>query len=217
MSSEKCSVIYFPLKSKTVCTVKTAKWATSVVGVILAGYDLQYPIVCEATVDKNGCVCKVTYLNIMRLVDSSIYSIGPFVLMFITNFAIVFKFITAKCKSKESNFTESTNQSLFKSATRGTAMVVTVSVAFLLLTGPTAMHGVLHRWYSLGSLPLYRTYMNVSQYLNHSINGVLYCVVGSRFRGELFNIFSRKKNLLEISSSNSVNRTSLTNTSASTN
>ena len=119
MSLEKCFVIYFPLKPKTVCTVKTAKWATGVVGVILAGYDLQYPVVCEATVDKNGCVCKVTYLHIMGLVDSYIYSIGPFVLMFITNFAIVFKFITAKCKSKESNFTESTNQALVNSATKG--------------------------------------------------------------------------------------------------
>ena len=217
MSLEKCFVIYFPLKSKTVCTVKTAKWATGVVGVILAGYDLQYPIVCEATVDKNGCVCKVTYLHIMGLVDSYIYSTGPFVLMFITNFAIVFKFITAKCKSKESNFTESPNQALVKSAIRGTALVVTVSVAFLLLTGPTAMYGVLHRWYSIGSLPLYRAYMIVSQYLNHSINGVLYCIVGSRFRGELFKIFSRKKNLLEISGSNSFNRTSLTNMNVSTN
>ena len=28
MSIEKCFTVYFPLKSKTVCTVKTAKWAT---------------------------------------------------------------------------------------------------------------------------------------------------------------------------------------------
>ena len=195
------------------CTVKTAKWATGVVGIILAGYDLQYLIVCKATVDKSSCVCQVTYLNIRLFVDSYIYSIGPFVLMSITNFAIVLKFISAK--SKQINSTESTNQALVKSATRGTAMVVSVSVTFLLLTAPTAVRGVLHRWYSLFSLPLYRVYMNLSQYLNHSINGVLYCVVGSRFRGELFNILCRKKKLLRISGSNSSNCTSLTNMSAS--
>ena len=122
MSLEKCFVIYFPLKSKTVCTVKTAKWATGVVGIILAGYDLQYLIVCEATVDKNSCVCQVTYLDIMIFVDSYIYSIGPFVLMFITNFAIVFKFIRAKCRNVQNSSSESTNQALVKSATKGTAI-----------------------------------------------------------------------------------------------
>ena len=191
MSLEKCFVIYFPLKSKTVCTVKTAKYATGFVGVVLAGYDLQYPIVCEATVDKNNCVCRVTYLDIS--VDSVLYSILPFTLIFITYFAILLKFIVAKCKSNKSNSTESTNQALVKSATRGTAMVVTVSVTFLLLTA--VLHGTLHHWYSLGiRLPLYRMFMNITQYLNHSINGVLYCVVGSKFREELFNIFWRKKN-----------------------
>ena len=47
MSLEKCFAVYFPLKSKTVCTVKTAKWATGIVGVILAGYDSVYIFVTE--------------------------------------------------------------------------------------------------------------------------------------------------------------------------
>ena len=42
MSVEKCFAVYFPLKSKTICTVKTSKWATGIVGVILAGYDSIY-------------------------------------------------------------------------------------------------------------------------------------------------------------------------------
>ena len=47
MSVEKCFAFYFPLKSKTVCTIRTAKWATGIVGVILAGYDLVYFFVVE--------------------------------------------------------------------------------------------------------------------------------------------------------------------------
>ena len=39
MSVEKCFAVYFPLKSKTFCTVRTAKWTTGVVGVVLAAYD----------------------------------------------------------------------------------------------------------------------------------------------------------------------------------
>ena len=152
MSLEKCFVVYFSLKSKTVCNVKTPKYATGFVAVVLAGYDLQYAIVCEATVDKDNCVCRATHQDILISVDSVLYSFLPFTLMFITNFAIVFKFIGAKCKSSPSNSTESTNQALVKSASMGTAMVVTVSVTFLLLTAPTALDGALHHWYSLGSL-----------------------------------------------------------------
>ena len=122
MSIEKCFVIYFPLKSKTVCTVKTAKWATGVVGFILVGYYLQYLIISEAIVGKNGvvyCEFQVTHTDTLEFVDSILYSFGPFILMLITNFAIIFKFIRAKCKSKQINSTESTSQALQKSATRG--------------------------------------------------------------------------------------------------
>ena len=193
MSIEKCFVIYFPLKSKTVCTVKTAKWATGVVGIILVGYDLQYLIISEPIVGKNGvvyCEFQVTYTDTLELVDSILYSFGPFILMLITNFAIIFKFIRAKCKSKQINSTESTSQSLLKSATRGTAMVVTVCVTFLILTAPSAAWGTLLRWYSLGIL--YKAFMNSTQYLNYSINGILYCIVGSKFRGELLTIYKAR-------------------------
>ena len=110
--------------------------------------------------------------------------------MFITNFAIVFKFMSAKCKS---NSTESTNQALAKSATRGTAMVVTVPVTFLILTAPTAVDQALFHLIHLGSNPMYQLFMNFTQYLNHSINGLLYCIVGSKFRNELLKILCRKK------------------------
>ena len=39
MSIEKCFAVYFPLKSKSICTVKTAGWVSGIVGVILAGYN----------------------------------------------------------------------------------------------------------------------------------------------------------------------------------
>ena len=126
----------------------------------------------------------------MEAVDSVLYSFGPFTLMFMTNFAISFKFIETKCNDKRNTSTESTNQTLAKSATRGTAMVVTVSVTFLLLTAPIAVKNILFNWYDIS--PLYRAFMNLTQYLNHSINGVLYCIVGSRFRKELFHLFCRK-------------------------
>ena len=127
----------------------------------------------------------------LKAVDSYLYSFVPFALMFVANFAIAFKFMIAKCN--QNNSSESTNKALAKSATRGTAMVVTVSVTFLILTAPTAVYSAVYRWYSLGDLPLYRIFMNLAQYLNHSINGLLYCIVGSKFRGEIVKILCHKK------------------------
>ena len=53
--------------------------------------------------------------------------------------------------------------------------------------------------------------MNFTSYLNHSINSVLYCIVGTRFRLEMCKILCRKKTSSEgISSSQSLDNTNLT-------
>ena len=198
MSLEKCFAVYFPLKSKTICTVKVAKWTTGIVGVILAGYDSVYFLLYASQIDKTSGYMKCVVVKdhwkmylFYYTFDSILYSFGPFALMFITNFAIVFKFLRAKCF--QSNSTESTNQALVKSATRGTAMVVTVSVTFILLTAPAGIEYALKSMIDLGSIPEYRVFVNITMYLNHSINGILYCIVGSRFRNELLKVFCRKK------------------------
>ena len=213
MSVEKCFTLYFPLKSKTVCTVRSAKWATGIVGVVLAGYNiLQFFDGESHFIESYGyrvCYFILDFWEIMFAVDSVLYSFGPFILMFMTNFAIVFKFMASKCKS---NSTESTNQALAKSATRGTAMVVTVSVTFLILTAPTAVYTALPHVIPLSENPEYQVFMNITQYLNHTINGVLYCIVGSKFRNELLKILCKnckKERTVESSASYSVGNTSV--------
>ena len=214
MSIEKCFAVYLPLKAKTVCTVRTAKWATGIVGVILVSYDLVYLVGVESSITLSGhhiCVFSVDYWVVLNTVDSTLYSFGPFILMLTTNLAIAFKFMRAKCN--QNNSSESTEQALSKSATRGTSMVVTVSVTFLILTAPTAVNTVLWSRIRLSDYPLYRAFMNLTQYLNHSINGVLYIIVGSRFRKELLKIFSRKERPEGLSFSHSVKTTSLSSIS----
>ena len=196
MSIEKCFAVYFPLKSKIVCTVKTSKWATGIVGFILAGYDSVYSVAFDTFIKPSGnkfCALIGKYLVPVWSVDAVLYSFGPLALMFITNIAIVFKFMKAKFKSNKS--TKTNNQALAKSSTRGTAMVVTVSVTFLLLNSLEGLKKAVPRLL-LKEIPWYRVVMNSTCYLNHSINGVLYCIVGTRFRTELSKIVCRKERLL---------------------
>ena len=196
MSVEKCFAVYFPLKAKTICTVKTAKWATGIVGIVYVSSNSIYFYAMESDIyyftGYQDCFYIADKYEItLSAVDSVLYSSGPFTLLFVANLAIIFKFMVAKCKSTS---TESTNQALAKSATRGTAMVVTVSVTFLLLTAPSAVHNASNKWDDLTlEFPIYRAFMNLTQYLNHSINGFLYCIVGSKFRDEILKIICRRK------------------------
>ena len=214
MSLEKCFAVYFPLRFKTVCIVKTAKWVTGVCGIILVGCNLVYLFVLKSSFIKlpgyNNCEALDISWVALETIDSVLYSFGPFLLMSMTNSAIAFRFMTAK--RNHSSSTESTNQALAKSATRGTAMVVTVSVMFLILTAPAAIHSASYKWFALAyTSPFYRAFMNLTMYLNHSINGVLYCIVGSRFRGEIFKVIGRKEKL-----ENSCTMSSCNNTTSST-
>ena len=217
MSFEKCFAVYFPLKSKTVCTVKTAKLATGIVAFILTGYNITSFFFKKSQIDEitgvKKCVLDFDFWNIYLFYfsfDSVLYSFGPFTLMFATNFAIALKFMRAKCRKSLNSLTESTDQALAKSATRGTAMVVTVSKTFLILTAPAGVSDILDSKILLWQIPEYGIFMNITTYLNHSINGILYCLVGSRFRWELAKLFCRNEIPRNASNYNSISTYSTT-------
>ena len=195
MSMEKCFALYFPFKANRVCTVRTAKLVTSILAVVLVGFNIPYLIKFEAWT-KFGfrhCFLLHSWFYVLEIIDSVLYSFLPFSIMFLTNGAIIFKFMKAKCNSRN-NSTQSTNQALSKAATRGTAMVV--SVTFIILTAPTAIdvRGIYKGDYFTDEVPYYRVIRTFTQYLNHSINGLLYCIVGTRFRREFLNLLWRKTN-----------------------
>ena len=80
MSLEKCFAVYFPLKSKIVCTAKTAKWATGIVGVMLTSYNLVHFFLRESRIKapSGRHVCGVigNYKVVLDAVYSALYSFG---------------------------------------------------------------------------------------------------------------------------------------------
>ena len=110
--------------------------------------------------------------------------------------------MTAKCKS---NSTESTNQALSKSATRGTAMVVTVSVTFLILTTPTAVELALWPRIKLSYNLVYNVIKNFAQYLKPQYQWCIVLHCGSKFRNELLKLICGRKRSDDTSASHSVN------------
>ena len=141
MTVEKCFALYYLLKSKIICTVKNAKRICEAAGFLLFAFNLQVYFLNKFTIDSNGekiCVFdgfSVKYKTAFYLIDSLLYSTVPTCVILTANFLIILKFLRAKWESRHSG-TESVNQALSKSAIKGTVMLLFVSFAFIILTGP---------------------------------------------------------------------------------
>ena len=181
MSIEKFIALYFPLKVRSICTIKTAKWVSGIAFLIYALFNCQFFFTAKWD-EAVFCAYNEPFENYLQTylrVDEVLYSYAPFAIMGTANIAIIYKFIKAKMASKRAG-TESTNQAMSSAAMRGTAILITVSVTFLVLTGPATIVFAVTVFPSrilMGIL-----YFGVA--LNHSINCFLYCIVGTKFRKE---------------------------------
>ena len=184
MSIEKLFALYFPLKAKSYSTVGTAKWVTSILALIIAG--LNFPMLIFYTFDGNLCVIS-KYSVLFLMMDTMLYSVVPITLMLLANTAIIYKLMYIKYKG-----ISHTNESVSKSSTRGSVMVVTVSLAFIILTSPRAVDSAIGL--VISNHPFGNVFAASMWYLNHSINGILYCVVGRKFREELLKVTPFRRN-----------------------
>ena len=186
MSIEKFFALYFPLKTRSVCTVGTGRWVSGITALVFVAFNAQAFFIYDAKTYSDGyhlCLyirVPTKYKVIFFRLNSALYSFGPFALMIIFNSAIIYKFLKTKIQNSYSD-TQSTSQALLKSATKGTAMSLTVSFMFIILTAPISIGLAI----SVKVHPIVHTVTSLLGFINHGINGVLYCIVGSRFRNEL--------------------------------
>ena len=164
-------------------------WSCLIATIILVAFNFQLFFIIENR--SNYCYYTIVsdgYILTYNQIDSALYSFAPFAIMDLTNIAIIYKFIKAKLAVKPG--TESTNQALSKSAMRGTAILITVSLTFIILTWPNLIYYTL---FKDSSDPILLVALHVPKTLNHGIHAILYCVVGSKFRQELFGLICFKK------------------------
>ena len=183
MCVEKFFALYFPLLAKRLCDVKTAKMVTSVSLCLYFAYDVQIFFVFETLGSLDCHIPSQSYQVVFDRLDSILYSFGPFTIMIITNTVIIYKLMSIKKKERKEE-SNPAGQAISKSATKGTAMLIVVSLMFVVLTVPMAIA----RYLNSLDTPWVQVPSYIMQHVNHSINGVLYCIVGSKFRRELFKI-----------------------------
>ena len=105
-------------------------------------FNLQFVFLKKFVTDSIGEIMCVfvgvheDYEKTFYLIDTFLYSYIPIIAT--ANCLIIVKFMMAKWKNRHGG-TGSVNQALSKSAIKGTVMLLFVSFAFIILTGPIAI------------------------------------------------------------------------------
>ena len=141
----------------------------------MAGFN--FPILVSYKAIGNHCLV-MKHWNYFVMLNTLFYAMVPISFMLLANAAIIYKLMVIKYYGMSQS-----NESVSKSSTRGSVMVISVSLAFIILTSPRVVDNIIKLKFVTTSL---RSLLVVSmQYLNHSINGILYCIFGEKFRNEL--------------------------------
>ena len=201
MCIEKFIALYLPLLAKRICTVQIARWVCLVIMMVYILVNIYSIFLVKTGTSVDGsemCEFADDYYWIFSYVDFALYTLVPFIIMCVANSLIIYKLGMSKYKSRFGN-SQAINQALSKSSLKGVTMLVAVSLTFLILTLPICLVSV-----GILSSVLTETLAILLSFLNHSINGFVYCIFGSMFRKELFKLLCKcRQNKVDVTASDS--------------
>ncbi|KAK6180130.1 hypothetical protein SNE40_012335 [Patella caerulea] len=212
MTIDRFLAIHYPLKVAKYATTKRARKTIITIIVIFAGINAHFFFIL--TINSRGsCTALDEHKNFFNLVwpwlDATVYSFLPFIILVIFNSLIIYDHHKAVIRrsSLQPNMVSGSNiQPFYRNYAnrRLTIMLLMVSISFLITSSPKTIL-IIIRPYAFNVLdggtginfPLLATYTltssiaNLLIYTNHSLNFLLYCMSGLRFRTELKHIFLR--------------------------
>ncbi|ELT91719.1 hypothetical protein CAPTEDRAFT_216084, partial [Capitella teleta] len=200
MCLERSIAVSFPLKSKGYLKPRNNRVALGIILVMLAVY---FGYAFDAYGSRQG-LCRTVSMaypvNIRTMVDYSLFLV-PAILVISSNFVIIVS--TVKSARHQLTLTESTDTSYSSSTQRSlVAMLVTISVAFVVLKSPYYLAKViLPASLSRNIGYLYATrkealnrlvfgFFFVNMYVNNAVNFYLYALSGRAYRKELKMMFT---------------------------
>ena len=204
VSTERCIAIMFPLHAKSIITKKSAKIFLSLALLFFLVYYchsiVSYKTITQHVGDLQVSAC-VTNMgnyfsaNVRPWADFVLEMLLPGILIVICNTIIIVTLSKARQKRAKSLAGGQTADDQMNSMV---VMLVSVSIAYLLLTTPMHVNFVLSSTYPAGytysgrAQAVNRLVWAVSlflHYINHSINFLLYVISGREFRSELKALF----------------------------
>ena len=205
MTGERVVAITWPLKAMAWLSVKRAKLMVVAIYVTTAAFNSAYLVVTTSMYQGGFAICSVLgdqtgfFNKIWLPLEVSIVTYIPQILIFLLNVSMILKIKEARRKQAELRVESQENSG------QVTAMLLTVSIAFFLLTSPYALFLILVKqgiWdymatpYSYSVYLLINTILRLLADLNHCVNFLLYVASGRSFRKEIGKLClcSRKHN-----------------------
>ncbi|CAG5124744.1 unnamed protein product, partial [Candidula unifasciata] len=225
-------VVCFPFQASAMCNVSRARKVIIFLLLLMLALNAHFFWTAELVDEHGWIICRggkdfqKLVEEIWPWVDFLVYSFLPFVTIMILNIFIIREVASARSTrgrlagSEQENHTPSStnvntsgNSSQRKTpasdGTRLTALLLTVSFTFLLLTLPNNIALIVSRFWNqkyenktdhltademraivhgMARFKLVMTITELLMYTNHSINFFLYCATGNKFRQQIFDL-----------------------------
>ncbi len=192
MTTDRFVAVWLPLQAPIICAVRRARIITSIMFLIMCAYKMYLFWTLHLMIFSNGRKRCAAYRSdyfmnkVYPILKLASYSIIPFCLVLILNLSITYKL----CQNRTAIRRACESPAHHKVAQhRMTVMLLTVSFVWLLLTFPFTLRSLLEGKASTNHdrarLFLSKTICFLLMYLNHSVNFLLYCLTGKKFRSEL--------------------------------
>jgi hypothetical protein len=202
ISVERWVSVRYPLKAKMICTAKTT--TVALVTLFLALFALNVHILFFEKLHKSFNECTHTYINFWnftwRWIDFVAYTGIPVMVIAFCNVSIASAVADSYGVRKQITYPGNVNRQSVR-LTSVTYMLTTVCVTFVVLTLPVSVYYIV-RSYTMDQLVTDHDYavdwlindiVNLLSYLNNSLNFLLYCMSGSKFRREVHSMFHPNK------------------------
>ncbi|XP_071104710.1 C-C chemokine receptor type 1-like [Haliotis cracherodii] len=137
-------------------------------------------------------------------IDLCVYSLIPLIVLIIANISIIQKILTRRRNARRihpvvSTITSEQKRYQDKKTSSMTIMLLVLNLVFFLCTTPISVYLIGEPYWlddltprQEAVLSLVWAITNMLQYTNNSINFLLYCISGSRFRNTLKELFQRR-------------------------
>ena len=195
--------VWYPFKAKIICTLRNGAIVLAALGLVLFSANLHSLWTMELVSTSNttdSYECRTVKHKGLRFfdfkiwpwIDSFIASYCPFAIMLVFNILIIVRITRPQRYKTDTSGNSPKNIKL----TSLTAMLLTVNLAFLVLTTPGTLYFIgQHTWWKEEKrkyperFEIFWAVSNLLLYVNSAINFPLYCISGPRFRRELAGMF----------------------------
>ena len=182
--------ILFPHRAKVINTKRRFAWITVTVATGLLAFYTPLLVSTERVFTEMGRVCKISanrngfnaYFMIFNWMMLILTCLLPFVFIITFNVAIASVLVKRRIAVTSSYDNDTQTNS-------AVAMLISVSLAFIVLTLPFGIYTILQEYYlRVGDMVSYQKtfvlfdFASICDSMNHSINVVLYCLTGRKFR-----------------------------------